>query len=186
MNIPSSIRAGDTITWTESINDYPATDGWILAFTLYAYGKTSITITGSTSGADYLILLDPDDTDGYEPGTYSWQAYVYKTVDAVITERYTLANGSIQILPDLSATSGTVDLRSHVKRTLDAIETLLEGKSSADVLSYSIAGRSLSKMSIDELLKWRNLYLSEYQRELDAEGIAGDNPRRVGVRFNRI
>lgn len=64
----------------------------------------------------------------------------------------------------------------------------MEGKSTADVLSYSIGGRSISKMSPEELIKWRSFYKTEYQRELEAEGIARgeDNPRRIGVRFNRV
>ena len=49
---------------------------------------------------------------------------------------------------------------------LDLIESLLEGKATKDVSSYSIAGRSLNKMGVSELLEWRNYYKAEYNREL--------------------
>jgi hypothetical protein len=49
---------------------------------------------------------------------------------------------------------------------LDAIEALIEGRATADVSTYSINGRSLTKLSIDELQKWRGVYRAEYNAEL--------------------
>jgi hypothetical protein len=52
---------------------------------------------------------------------------------------------------------------------LTKIETILEGKADSDVGSYSIAGRSLTKMTFDELLIARDRYKGEvlkHQREL--------------------
>ena len=99
----------------------------------------------------------------------------------------TLQSGRIEILPDLTQATSVTDLRSHVKKVLDAIESLLEGKASADILGYSIAGRSISKMNPTELIEWRDLYRVDYQREIDAEKLAKglDSGRRVGVRFYR-
>jgi hypothetical protein len=192
MNIPSTLRAGDTIEWDETVSDYPATDDWTLAFVLTKYGASLITITASSSGADYAISVLPAVSRLWAAGTYSWQAYVYKddgaTPTPAITEKYTLESGQVEILPDITQATSTSDLRSHAKKTLEAIEALLEGKATADVLSYSIGGRSLSKMSPEELIKWRSFYKTEYERELEAEGIARglDSPRRVGVRFRRV
>jgi hypothetical protein len=71
---------------------------------------------------------------------------------------------------------------------LDALEAVIEGKATSDQLSYSIAGRSISKMSPAEILQWRDLYKTEYQREMDAEKISQgiESPRRIGVRFRRV
>ena len=44
---------------------------------------------------------------------------------------------------------------------LGKIQSILEGKADADVASYSIAGRSLTKLGIDELLQWRDYYRRE-------------------------
>jgi len=186
LNIPETLRAGDTIEWDESLSDYPATSGWTLAFALTAYGKTSIVITASTSGSDYAISVLPAVTRLWAAGKYSYQAYVYKGTPT-ITEKYTIEIGEIEILPDLTQALSTTDNRSHAKKVLDAIEAVLEGKSSSDVVGYSIGGRSVSKMMPEELIKWRSFYKTEYERELEAEGIARgeDSPRRIGVRFRR-
>jgi hypothetical protein len=44
---------------------------------------------------------------------------------------------------------------------LDKIETVLQGRADADVLSYSINGRSLSKIPVAELVEWRDYYRAE-------------------------
>jgi hypothetical protein len=122
-------------------------------------------------------------------GIYSYQAYVYKEsgTPPVISEKYTLESGQIEILPDITQAISTTDLRSHAKKVLDSIEAMLEGRTS-DVINYSIGGRSVVKMSPEELIKWRSFYKTEYEREKEAESIAKglDSPRRIGVRFNKI
>jgi len=49
------------------------------------------------------------------------------------------------------------------------IQSILEGKADSDVSSYSIAGRSLSKMSFQELTDARDYYRAEFTKEQSAE-----------------
>ena len=57
-------------------------------------------------------------------------------------------------------------IRSHANVVLDAIEAVIENRATIDQQSMAIAGRSLSRMSIDDLLNFRNQYKNEYLREL--------------------
>jgi hypothetical protein len=68
---------------------------------------------------------------------------------------------------------------------IDKIESLLEGRADGDVGSYSIQGRSLTKLGIDELLKWRDYYKGERRKELNAERIRRGLPTEstIKVRF---
>jgi hypothetical protein len=71
---------------------------------------------------------------------------------------------------------------------LDKIESILENRADADVSSYSIAGRSLNKLTVEELLRWRDYYRAEYKKEV-AEFRTGNNEgsgRVVKVQFNDI
>lgn len=158
-----------------------------MAFALTAFGKTPILITASTSGSDYAISVLPATTKLWVAGKYSYQAYVYKGTPPTFTEKHTIEIHEVEILPDLTQATSATDNRSHCKKVLDAIEAVLEGKSSNDIVAYSIGGRSISKMAVTELLKWRDIYRAEYQRELAAEAVAKglDSPRRIGVRFQR-
>jgi hypothetical protein len=186
LNIPATLRAGDTISWTESNADYPASAGWTLAFALRAKDKSAITITASSSGANYSISIPSSTSKAYSPGIYWWQAYVYKGTPPDFTEKHSLDTGQIEILQDLTQAGTQTEFRSTAKQTLDAVEALLKGDR-RDVSNYSFAGRSISKMTYTELLEVRSKLQIEYQRELDADAVAKgqDNPRRVGVRFVR-
>jgi len=118
-------------------------------------------------------------------------AYVYKPAGADpgnYTDRHLIAAGLVQILPDIAAAESTTDHRSHAKKVLDALESVMEGKATKDVGSYSIGGKSISKMSPSELIEWRSFYLGEYRKELDDKAVADGfpNPRKVGIRFNRL
>lgn len=63
--------------------------------------------------------------------------------------------------------STDVDRRSHAQLMVDKIESILSGRADNDVESYSIKSRSITKMSIEELTKWREYYLAELGREPD-------------------
>jgi hypothetical protein len=191
LNIPSTLRAGDTIEWDEVVTDYPASDGYTLAFVLSRYGQSLITITAAADGDDYAITILPAVTRLWVAGIYSWMAYVYKTggTPVVITEKYTLEHGQVTILPDITQATTASDLRSVAKKTLDEIETVIQAKAAnGDISGYSIAGRSATKYSWEEIIKMRSFFLEEYRRECEAEDIARglDSPRRIGVRFRRL
>ena len=97
-----------------------------------------------------------------------------------------LETGKITVKDNYFGSTG--DTRSHAKIMLDKIESILEGRADADVSSYSIQGRSLSKIGIAELLQWRDYYKAEYQKEV-AEFRIGNNEgsgRVVKVQFNDI
>lgn len=185
MNFPATLRAGDKISWTETLSDYPATL-WTLGFYLSSFNKPVISFTSTASGTDHLISILQVTSKTWVPGSYQWQGYVYLT--ATPTTRYTLENGNIEVLPDLTQATSQSDFRSHVKKVLDAIESVLEGKASQDASSYSIGGRSISKWSPSELLVWRDKYRLEYANEIAAEKVAKglDSGKRVGLRFRRV
>jgi hypothetical protein len=69
------------------------------------------------------------------------------------------------------------------------ITAALSGDTSPHVMSYAIAGRSLSKFSRNELISERSYWKTEWDTERQANATAQGsdvNPRRVGVRFNRV
>jgi hypothetical protein len=163
---PSEIVSGDTIQWKKSLSDYPASDGYTLKYSIIN-ASNKYDITASASGDDHLITISAATSASYAPGIYTWTSYVEKG-----TDRYTIGSGTIKIKPNLAAQTAGYDNRSHVKKVLDAIEALLEGKASRDAQGISIGGTAITKMAIDELLKWRDKYRIEYQAEAARENIA--------------
>ncbi len=170
---PSEITAGDTATWKKSLSDFLASDSWVLTYALVKTNKL-IEIIAAADGDDYLVEELPTVTTDWDPGIYHYQAYVTKA-----TERYQVGEGTIEVLEDFATTTG-FDGRSHAKKTLDAIEAVLEDKATQDQLSYSIGGRSLSRFSWEELTGARNYYRAEYLKE---ERKAGRASSKIKTEF---
>lgn len=175
---PLSFIAGDTVSWTKAIDDYLASDSWVLSYHLVMDGdQKTITASQNGSGDDFLAAISAADSANYTPGIYHYQARVTKGAEA-----YTVETGSIEVLANFEAQITGFDNRSHVKKTLDALESVILGKASKDQLSYSIAGRSISRLSPSELLEWRDAYQAEHNRN---ERRAGrKKPQAIQIQFS--
>ena len=164
---PEKIVAGDRLIWkrTDLHADY-ANSAYTLKYSarLEGTGSTEIEITASASGDDYLVEIASAVTANYTAGTYRWQAYITRTSDA---QRLTLDSGTFEVLANRDAS--TADPRSHARIMVEKIESVLEGRAAGDVNSYSINGRSLTKIPIPELLQFRASYRAEYLREIRKE-----------------
>jgi hypothetical protein len=65
---------------------------------------------------------------------------------------------------------------------LQKIESVLQNKADADVASYSVAGRSLTKMSFTELMAARDMYKAEVRKQQALSGQGGSSST-IKVRF---
>ena len=164
---PEKIVAGDRLIWkrTDLNVDYD-NSAFTLKYSarLEGTGSTEIEITASASGDDYLVEVASATTANYAAGTYRWQMYITRNSDS---QRLTLDSGTWEVVANRDA--ATTDPRSHARIMLEKIESVLEGRADADVSSYSINGRSLTKIAIPELMEWRDRYKSEYLREVRKE-----------------
>lgn len=167
---PETLVAGDTWTWRRDDLVAYAADGWSLTYRLLSsVGKIQIAATIDADG--YLVNVPAADTAGYDPDDYAWQAHVAKDGD-----RHLIGSGVVQVSPNFDAMEAH-DTRTHAKRCLDNIEAVLERRSSKDQDSYTIEGRRLDRTPIADLLKLRDRYRIEVQRE------TGKRKRHVAVRF---
>jgi len=165
---PSALRAGDTWRWTKSLADYPATS-WTLKYR-FKNAAGGFEITASTSGTDYSVTVAAATTAAYTAGVYSWLAWV----EGGTSEKYSVDTGIATIDPDYRSGTATAayDDRTHARTVLDAIEAVIEGRASRDQESYEIAGRSLKRTPIADLLKMRQHYKAEVAAQDAAEKIS--------------
>ena len=178
MPMENTIIAGETLSFTESHSDYKASDGW--ALTVYLRGQQDIEISGTADGDDFDCTVAYSTTVNWKAGNYWFETYVTKG-----SERYRVDYGQCVITQGLMGVAGTHDGRSDVKQILDAIEATLLGRATRDQLSYSIAGRTLEKIPIPDLIQLRDKLKAEYESELAAEridkGLASG--KKIKVRF---
>ena len=166
---PTELYVGDRWMWkrTDLGTDYP-TASYALSYVLrnLQTGSTKIDITATEVDNDYVVEVVSATTAAYTPGDYRWFAFITRSSDS---QRLEIGSGTVTIYPNRVTASD--DARTHAEQMVYKIELVLNNRADADVLSYSIAGRSLSKMSPDELIKWRDYYLAERAKERRAEAI---------------
>lgn len=180
---PEEFVIGDFVQWkrTDLSTDYPnTTHTMAYVARIRAGGTSEITVNGTNSNKDYLFTITSAVSATYDVGKYHWQLEVVETASG---NRIVVETGEWEIRPDLDVNNS--DPRSHTEIMLDKIETVLQGRADADVLSYSINGRSLSKMSPDELVQWRNYYRKELAMHKRKELIKKGKPTgaTISVRF---
>lgn len=190
---PHAAVAGDSWRWKVSdLTDYPQSEGWSLKYELVGRSKTlSITPTWQTSGDDissWLAVVSASDTADLDEGAYKLIARVEGSGDydgrretiSLITgeairsgERHWIVN-----VGQDPTTAAAGDFQTHEERTLEVLTAALEGRLTKDMESYSIAGRSISKIPVRELAGLRSQYIM-----LDEQNRTGTVGRPVKAVF---
>lgn len=166
---PDVVSPGDFLQWkrTDIGGDYPNnayTATYVARIT--GGGNTEIQITGTANGSDYLFTVSSATSNDFVVGLYHWQLEIKRNSD---NNRIIIDRGYFTCVADLDVNGA--DPRTHAEIMIAKIESILSGKADSDVSSYSIAGRSLSKMTFQELLSARDYYKREFQKEVIAERI---------------
>ena len=162
---PDYIVKGDLVRWRKkglaADNLYPSSAYTAAYVARDATGAShEFTVNGTADGNDWLFTILSATSAAFDAGHHHWQFEITRTSDS---ERLTLQRGSFDVFEDYD-TAG-IDPRTHAEKMLTKIEAVLIGRADADVLSYSINGRSLSKMSPDDLIQWRDYYRREVAQE---------------------
>jgi hypothetical protein len=181
---PRELVVGDFLQWKRSdlVADYPtATHSAEYVARITGGGSNEIKLAGTEGSADYYLFTVPSATSAdFAPGLYHWQLEITQTSSG---NRIVVDTGDFTAIPDMD--NNQADPRIHAEIMLDKINSILEGKADSDVGSYSIAGRSLTKMTFAELMDARDRYKAEIvvhtNRELIKRGKS--NGSTIKVRF---
>tara|TARA_R100000278_G_scaffold122939_1_gene110565 strand:- start:451 stop:1041 length:591 start_codon:yes stop_codon:yes gene_type:complete len=182
---PDLLVVGDRWVWRrpDLVADYPTAD-YALTYEFHldtgGGGSKKFTITATETSTDYIVEIASATTASYTAGEYNWYAFITRSSDS---QRLSVDEGRTKLEIDFANTNA--DSRTHAKKVLDAIEATIEGRASQDQMSYSIAGRSLSRMSIDDLLKFRDRYRAEHEKTIKKLRIKNeqDTGNTIKVRF---
>lgn len=178
--VPNTVLAGDTIKFTYDANPYSATDGFNLYFKLNgpsgAPTKFSFTANANTTSSTLFdVRVAPATSANLTAGLYS-----YAVVVGDGSDEYTVESGTLTVQPraDLSAAT---DLRTHNVRVYESICAVIEGRATQDQSSYSIAGRTLNRTPISDLLELKKYYGDLVAQE---QGSSGAGPKKLYIRFS--
>ena len=183
---PTEIVVGDFLQWKRSdvADDYPTSSGYTAEYVarITGGGATEIKMPQAAGSTDdyYLFTVSSETSAAFLPGLYHWQLEITETSSG---NRIVVDIGDFTAIPDMD--SNQADPRIHAEIMLDKIEALLAGKADSDVASYSIAGRSLTKLSFQELLDARDRYRREVVQHTNKELVkrGKKNGSTIQVRF---
>ena len=190
MNIPTTIRAGDTVKWrdnptSDTFGNEVNSDAWTLKYYLRTntWGDGA-TITGSAYGTGWEFTIAAGTTTEFEAGTWYWQAVATKD-----SEVLTLGNGRLEVTAALtySGSPASFDGRSQAQKDLEAVQAAIRAiVSGGAVQEYRIGTRNLKKYELADLIQLEAKLKADVKREQQAELIANGlgNPRNMFVRFN--
>ena len=182
---PETLVVGDRWVWQrpDLVTDYP-TDQYALTYEFHCDsgggGNHKFTVTASETSTAYVVEVSSTVTENYTAHLYKWYAFITRTSDS---QRVAVDNGMTTLVVNYA--DSNADVRTHAKKVLDAVQAVIENRATIDQSSFSIAGRSLSRMSIDELFTVRDRYRAEYNEEVKKARIRNKKPsgNLIGVRF---
>lgn len=162
---PETFAIGDFVQWKREdlVDDYPTATHSAEWVARISGGGSEIKVTATETSTYYLFAIASATSSTFTQGHYHWQLEITETSSG---NRIIVDTGTLDIEHDLD---DNVDPRSHAQIMVDKIESILQGKADADVSSYSINGRSLTKMSFQDLIDARDFYRKEYAKELQLE-----------------
>lgn len=179
------LTAGDTLKFSVSLSAYPASV-WTLHYRLSPRQHGTVATFDATADGDaHQVTVAAATTADWTPGWYTCAAWVTNAS----AERYGVPSETLQVevLANLATLGAGQDLRSQAQRALEDARAALAAWSPT-TRSYTIAGRSMTFATPDEIIRTINYWASEVSREAAAAAIAagmGSRRRQVYVRLGR-
>ena len=189
MNIPSEIRAGDTIQWrdvegVDNLGNTVSSAAYTLTYYLrFNAASEGATVVGTAYGTGWEFSIAAATSVNFDAGTWYWQAVATKTGSTI-----TLGSGQSTVLAALSysGTPAALDGRSQAQKDLDAVQAAIRAIVAGGVAKeYTIGNRSLKKYDLTDLLALETKLKADVNREQKAQLIANGlgNPFNLFVRF---
>ncbi len=173
--VPAVLQKGDFWAWkkTNLSTDYPLAS-YSLKYKFYLIdGSTASNFTIDATESNNEYIISTSSTTSQTAGDYRWDGIIVRTSDSA---ELIIEDGYSTILDNA--------VRSHAKIVFDSICAVIENRASIDQSSMSIAGRSLSRMSIDELLTFKDRYKAEWLKEVKMARIKNNQGSGNTIKVN--
>lgn len=159
---PESLVAGDSWRWTRPIADFPPSEGWTATYYLTGAYSVAIPTTPRIPTQDFEVHYLPAASGLVLSGVYRWVLSVTNGTDS-----YSADSGEFTILANPNV-GDSVDARDAAEKTLAVLKLEIAARLGTGTggahESYSIEGRSISKVSLNDLYSLKNKYAREVQR----------------------
>lgn len=156
---PTSFVAGDTVSWTRLLADYPVSEGWVAHLALRGASTLDVTGTTAVDAQSFLITITAGQTGPLAAGQYQWSLWL--SLSGAVR---TVEQGVLTILPNV-VTAGAGDLVSSTETELALCKTQIAELLASSNESYTVGQRAAQKRSLEELTKLRGVLIAKLGRE---------------------
>lgn len=171
-NIPKQITQGDTVEWSEILNNYnTATD----TLKCFIRGASSLDLTGVANGNQWDFYIDANQSALLTPGKYKTQFKIFEFSG----ENKTLGATELLVCPSFESLT-EIEVRSADEIELEAVTQAI-AKHSNGIKEYWIGDRKMEYRDLNELYQ-RQRELR--QRIAIASGRIKPGGKNVGVSFS--
>lgn len=184
---PSRFIAGDTLTFDVDAltigGEIIASDAWTLTYRIRG-NSVSLDQAATANGTGWTVTVAKATSQAYVAGKYGFSVEVAEIAGAM--RRFTLGQGSVEILPNMATAAATFEGRSLAEQDLEAVEAAIRARlTGGAVAEYSIAGRALRYESMTALIMLRDDLKRQVFAAQQAAAIAAGlkTRKRVGIRF---
>ena len=164
---PTTVTAGDTWTWTKTVQDYAPTEGsgtWTLSYAIVGVNLLTWSASWVSAGTgSWTITIPASATSNLAEGRYTW-TLVLTGGGTLAGRRATPLTGVFSVLAN-PALAAPGDGQTFAEAQLTVVEAVLAGRITADIQAYSIGGRSVTSIPFNELYLLRNRLRTEVWRE---------------------
>ena len=185
MNIPSTLRVGDTTSWRDEplLVDGVRVDSSMYTLKHILVGPSApVTLTAVSDDGGWKTQLTIEQANALTAGDYSWQAVIETS-----GERLTVGSGQLNVLPNLADATQGFDGRTLAEKALADAEAALANyrANGGKIKSYTIGMRAMtfadSSQILQEINYWKTKVSHEKAQQRVKNGLG--NPRNLQVRF---
>lgn len=174
---PSQFAAGETLEFSRSLSDYPASQGWIITYSLRAGTGSKIDFDSEADGNTHSISVDAETTANWLPGRYQGVGVV--ELEGV---KHQVWAGWINITPNLASQEGDYDPRSQAQKDLEVAILTRSKLLALTVVDSSVEGTSLRRRELEDLNKTIDR-LTLIVRAEEAQASGRSTRRNIRIRF---
>ncbi len=178
---PTSLRSGDSASWSRTVEGYGPSAGWTLSYALVPRTSAGVklNVSGVANGEGWALTLSAAQTATLSAGPYTLVGVVTKDAD-----RKTIYSGACEVLPDLMQ-AAALDARSAAQKIIESIDAWLASR--AGWAGEKMVGdRKIKQHPMPELIALRQHYEGIFSRERELAAFAAGRvyaPGRVVVRM---
>ncbi len=174
---PDFFVKGSHLAWVKDVDFDSAVFSLKYVFTEHGEGNATFEIIGQyNADHGWVFEVASGASSAWVASNYSYDVYVTRLTD---NETKCVYSGHVKVF------ESTDDRRTHAEIMVEKITLVIEGRADDTIDSYTIKGRSITRMSPTELRQWRDYYIHEVNKTGGSviSDVETPNPNKVRVRF---